>query len=85
MKLTLVCQSVKLTLVSPAKLKPAATLKVKNLTDLKFKPKSVCLLSAGEITAKGLVTPMTKDIYGPALARLKEEGLQFISKSTVLE
>lgn len=39
----------------------------------------------GEITAKGLVTPMTKDIYGPALARLKEEGLQFISKSTVLE
>ncbi|XP_049928808.1 alpha-aminoadipic semialdehyde synthase, mitochondrial [Epinephelus moara] len=39
----------------------------------------------GEITAKGLVAPMTKDIYGPALARLKEEGLQFISKSTVLE
>lgn len=39
----------------------------------------------GEITTKGLVVPMTKDIYGPALARLKEEGLQFISKSTLLE
>ncbi|XP_040894039.1 alpha-aminoadipic semialdehyde synthase, mitochondrial [Toxotes jaculatrix] len=39
----------------------------------------------GEITTKGLVVPMTKDIYGPALARLKEEGLHFISKSTLEE
>lgn len=39
----------------------------------------------GEISTKGLVVPMTKDIYGPALARLKEEGLRFISKSSLLE
>ncbi|KAM4553072.1 alpha-aminoadipic semialdehyde synthase, mitochondrial isoform 1-T3 [Fundulus diaphanus] len=39
----------------------------------------------GEISTKGLVLPMTKDIYGPALARLKEEGLHIISKSTVQE
>ncbi|KAG7219641.1 hypothetical protein INR49_007198 [Caranx melampygus] len=39
----------------------------------------------GEISTKGLVVPMTKEIYGPALARLKEEGLQFISKSTLEE
>lgn len=39
----------------------------------------------GEITTKGLVVPMTKEIYGPALARLKEEGLNFISKSSVQE
>ncbi|XP_040018359.2 alpha-aminoadipic semialdehyde synthase, mitochondrial isoform X1 [Gasterosteus aculeatus] len=39
----------------------------------------------GEITTKGLVVPMTKDIYGPALACLKEEGLHFMSKSTLQE
>ncbi|KAK5621415.1 hypothetical protein CRENBAI_007638 [Crenichthys baileyi] len=39
----------------------------------------------GEIVTKGLVVPMTKDIYGPALARLKEEGLHIISKSTLQE
>lgn len=39
----------------------------------------------GEISTKGLVVPMTKDIYGPALARLKEEGLNFMSKSTLQE
>uniref|UniRef100_A0A665TRV4 Alpha-aminoadipic semialdehyde synthase, mitochondrial n=1 Tax=Echeneis naucrates TaxID=173247 RepID=A0A665TRV4_ECHNA len=39
----------------------------------------------GEISTKGLVTPMTKELYGPALARLKEEGLHFISKSTLKE
>lgn len=37
----------------------------------------------GEISTKGLLVPMTKDIYGPALARLKDEGLNIISKSTV--
>ncbi|KAF3706121.1 Alpha-aminoadipic semialdehyde synthase, mitochondrial LKR/SDH Lysine ketoglutarate reductase [Channa argus] len=36
----------------------------------------------GEITTKGLVVPMTKDIYGPALDRLTKEGLHFMSKST---
>ncbi|XP_070827469.1 alpha-aminoadipic semialdehyde synthase, mitochondrial [Chaetodon trifascialis] len=39
----------------------------------------------GEITTKGLVVPVTKEVYGPALARLKQEGLHFISKSTVQE
>ncbi|KAK6318484.1 hypothetical protein J4Q44_G00117750 [Coregonus suidteri] len=39
----------------------------------------------GEISTKGLVVPMTKDIYGPALKRLQEEGLQFTSKSTIQE
>lgn len=41
------------------------------------------VVSAGEITTKGLVVPMMKEIYGPALARLKGEGLHFISKSTL--
>ncbi|XP_047244620.1 alpha-aminoadipic semialdehyde synthase, mitochondrial [Girardinichthys multiradiatus] len=39
----------------------------------------------GEISTKGLVVPMTKDIYGPALTQLKEEGLHIISKSTLQE
>ncbi|XP_041964997.1 alpha-aminoadipic semialdehyde synthase, mitochondrial [Alosa sapidissima] len=39
----------------------------------------------GEITTKGLVVPMTKDIYGPVLTRLKEEGLQFTTKTTLIE
>nr|XP_020449122.1 alpha-aminoadipic semialdehyde synthase, mitochondrial isoform X1 [Monopterus albus]XP_020449123.1 alpha-aminoadipic semialdehyde synthase, mitochondrial isoform X1 [Monopterus albus] len=39
----------------------------------------------GEISTKGLVFPLTKDIYGPALAQLKEEGLHFLSKSTLQE
>uniref|UniRef100_A0A3B5B1N5 Aminoadipate-semialdehyde synthase n=1 Tax=Stegastes partitus TaxID=144197 RepID=A0A3B5B1N5_9TELE len=39
----------------------------------------------GEISTKGLVVPMTKEVYGPALARLKEEGLNFMSKSTLQE
>ncbi|XP_056272362.1 alpha-aminoadipic semialdehyde synthase, mitochondrial [Pseudoliparis swirei] len=39
----------------------------------------------GEILTKGLVVPMTKDIYGPALACLKEEGLHFMYKSTLQE
>ncbi|XP_036962004.1 alpha-aminoadipic semialdehyde synthase, mitochondrial [Acanthopagrus latus] len=39
----------------------------------------------GEITTKGLVVPMVKEVYGPALARLKEEGLNFMFKSTIEE
>uniref|UniRef100_H2UYE1 Aminoadipate-semialdehyde synthase n=1 Tax=Takifugu rubripes TaxID=31033 RepID=H2UYE1_TAKRU len=35
------------------------------------------MLLDGEITRKGLVVPMTKEIYGPVLTRLKEEGLHF--------
>uniref|UniRef100_A0A8C5CPZ2 Aminoadipate-semialdehyde synthase n=1 Tax=Gadus morhua TaxID=8049 RepID=A0A8C5CPZ2_GADMO len=37
----------------------------------------------GEISKKGLVVPMTKDVYGPALKRLKEEGLIITCKSTL--
>ncbi|KAM3609150.1 uncharacterized protein V6R79_010210 [Siganus canaliculatus] len=43
------------------------------------------MLLEGEISTKGLVVPMTKDFYGPALARLKEEGLHFLFKSTLQE
>uniref|UniRef100_A0A8C6WI93 Aminoadipate-semialdehyde synthase n=1 Tax=Neogobius melanostomus TaxID=47308 RepID=A0A8C6WI93_9GOBI len=43
------------------------------------------MLLDGEIRSKGLVVPMTKEVYGPALARLKEEGIQIVSKSTVQE
>ncbi|XP_039989443.1 alpha-aminoadipic semialdehyde synthase, mitochondrial [Xiphias gladius] len=43
------------------------------------------MLLDGEINTKGLVVPMTKEIYGPALARLKEEGLHIMSKSTLEE
>uniref|UniRef100_A0A8C5A6T8 Aminoadipate-semialdehyde synthase n=1 Tax=Gadus morhua TaxID=8049 RepID=A0A8C5A6T8_GADMO len=39
----------------------------------------------GEISKKGLVVPMTKDVYGPALKRLKEEGLIITCKSTLHE
>lgn len=39
----------------------------------------------GEISTKGLVVPVMKEVYGPALARLKEEGLNFMSKSTLQE
>ncbi|KAM9853985.1 alpha-aminoadipic semialdehyde synthase, mitochondrial [Aulostomus maculatus] len=39
----------------------------------------------GEISTKGLVVPVTKEVYGPALARLKGEGLRFVSKSTLQE
>lgn len=38
---------------------------------------------AGEIKTKGLVVPITKEVYVPALARLKEEGLLFKSKNTL--
>uniref|UniRef100_A0A8C6MIA3 Aminoadipate-semialdehyde synthase n=1 Tax=Nothobranchius furzeri TaxID=105023 RepID=A0A8C6MIA3_NOTFU len=39
----------------------------------------------GEIISKGLVVPMTKEVYGPVLARLKDEGLHFMTKSTLQE
>lgn len=43
------------------------------------------LFFSGELNTKGLVVPMTKDIYAPILKRLEQEGLQFISKSTIIE
>ncbi|KAI5100435.1 alpha-aminoadipic semialdehyde synthase, mitochondrial, partial [Silurus meridionalis] len=39
----------------------------------------------GELNTKGLVVPITKNIYAPVLRRLKQEGLQFTTKSTVSE
>ncbi|CAK6980220.1 alpha-aminoadipic semialdehyde synthase%2C mitochondrial, partial [Scomber scombrus] len=39
----------------------------------------------GDISTKGLVIPMTKEIYAPVLTRLKDEGLNFMSKSTLQE
>lgn len=45
----------------------------------------LAVAAAGEIRSRGLVTPMMKELYGPALARLKEEGLQFMSSSTLQE
>ncbi|KAI5627062.1 alpha-aminoadipic semialdehyde synthase, mitochondrial, partial [Silurus asotus] len=39
----------------------------------------------GELNTKGLVVPLTKNIYAPVLRRLKQEGLQFTTKSTVSE
>lgn len=46
---------------------------------------ALVVAAAGEIRSRGLVTPMMKELYGPALARLKEEGLHFMSSSTLQE
>ncbi|XP_068595338.1 alpha-aminoadipic semialdehyde synthase, mitochondrial [Brachionichthys hirsutus] len=43
------------------------------------------MLLNGEISAKGLVLPMKKEIYGPVLTLLKEEGFHFMSSSTLQE
>ncbi|XP_053497873.1 alpha-aminoadipic semialdehyde synthase, mitochondrial [Ictalurus furcatus] len=39
----------------------------------------------GELNTKGLVVPLTKNIYAPVLRRLQQEGLQFTTKSTISE
>ncbi|XP_034033204.1 alpha-aminoadipic semialdehyde synthase, mitochondrial isoform X1 [Thalassophryne amazonica] len=39
----------------------------------------------GEIRTKGVMVPMTKEVYGPVLAELKREGLQVVSKSVIQE
>uniref|UniRef100_A0A673N5F1 Alpha-aminoadipic semialdehyde synthase, mitochondrial n=1 Tax=Sinocyclocheilus rhinocerous TaxID=307959 RepID=A0A673N5F1_9TELE len=46
---------------------------------------AVRMVLSGELTTKGLVVPMTKNIYSPVLKRLQEEGLQCITKSTISE
>ncbi|XP_054632290.1 alpha-aminoadipic semialdehyde synthase, mitochondrial isoform X2 [Dunckerocampus dactyliophorus] len=46
---------------------------------------SARMILDGEIRSKGIVLPMTKEIYVPALARLKDEGLHVINTSTLLE
>ncbi|XP_057185055.1 alpha-aminoadipic semialdehyde synthase, mitochondrial isoform X1 [Triplophysa rosa] len=43
------------------------------------------MVLSGELSTKGLVVPMTKSIYSPVLKRLQEEGLQYVTKSTVSE
>ena len=44
---------------------------------------SYCALSAaGEVKAKGVLTPTTKEIYGPILKALKEEGIEARINST---
>lgn len=37
----------------------------------------------GEMRRPGLVTPMSRDVYGPALKRLRQEGLDITSKRTL--
>ncbi|MCJ8735980.1 hypothetical protein PDJAM_G00253660 [Pangasius djambal] len=39
----------------------------------------------GELNTKGLVVPITKNIYAPVLRRLQQEGIQFTTKSTISE
>ncbi|MEE6521358.1 hypothetical protein FKM82_019525, partial [Ascaphus truei] len=36
----------------------------------------------GEIDGKGMVIPLTKNIYGPILERVTEEGILYNTKST---
>ncbi|KAJ8261842.1 hypothetical protein GJAV_G00159080 [Gymnothorax javanicus] len=43
------------------------------------------MLLDGEIDMKGLVLPLTKNIYGPILKRLQEEGIRFSLKSTITD
>ncbi|XP_016068856.1 PREDICTED: alpha-aminoadipic semialdehyde synthase, mitochondrial isoform X2 [Miniopterus natalensis] len=41
------------------------------------------MLLDGEIHAKGLVGPFTKEIYGPILERIKAEGIIYTTQSTI--
>ncbi|XP_061697496.1 alpha-aminoadipic semialdehyde synthase, mitochondrial isoform X2 [Syngnathoides biaculeatus] len=43
------------------------------------------MLLDGEISTKGVVVPMSKEVYGPALKRLKDEGLNITTSSALLE
>ncbi|XP_019737379.1 alpha-aminoadipic semialdehyde synthase, mitochondrial [Hippocampus comes] len=43
------------------------------------------MLLDGEISSKGIVLPMSKEVYAPALKRLKDEGLNIVASSTLLE
>lgn len=38
---------------------------------------------SGEIQAKGLIGPFSKQIYGPILERIKAEGIIYTTQSTV--
>ncbi|KPP68386.1 hypothetical protein Z043_112940 [Scleropages formosus] len=39
----------------------------------------------GEIKSKGLVMPLTKNVYNPILRRLQAEGVQYTIKSSFSE
>uniref|UniRef100_G1LCI3 Aminoadipate-semialdehyde synthase n=1 Tax=Ailuropoda melanoleuca TaxID=9646 RepID=G1LCI3_AILME len=41
------------------------------------------MLLDGEIKAKGLMGPFSKDIYGPVLERIKAEGIMYTTQSTI--
>ncbi|XP_048196090.1 alpha-aminoadipic semialdehyde synthase, mitochondrial [Perognathus longimembris pacificus] len=41
------------------------------------------MLLDGEIEAKGLMGPFTKEIYGPILERIKAEGIMYTTQSTL--
>uniref|UniRef100_A0A8C2VBG2 Alpha-aminoadipic semialdehyde synthase, mitochondrial n=2 Tax=Chinchilla lanigera TaxID=34839 RepID=A0A8C2VBG2_CHILA len=41
------------------------------------------MLLDGEIEAKGLMGPFSKEIYGPILERIKEEGIVYTTQSTI--
>ncbi|XP_077424829.1 alpha-aminoadipic semialdehyde synthase, mitochondrial [Vanacampus margaritifer] len=43
------------------------------------------MLLDGEIVSKGIVLPMSKEMYVPALKRLKDEGLNMVVSSDLLE
>jgi len=42
---------------------------------------SICV-HAGKFKRRGVVTPVTKDIYQPVLEELKEEGITFHERSS---
>ncbi|XP_061780678.1 alpha-aminoadipic semialdehyde synthase, mitochondrial [Nerophis lumbriciformis] len=46
---------------------------------------SARMILDGEIRSKGIVLPMTKEVYVPALTRLKDEGLHVMTSSTLLD
>ncbi|XP_060770752.1 alpha-aminoadipic semialdehyde synthase, mitochondrial [Neoarius graeffei] len=39
----------------------------------------------GDLNTKGLVVPVTKNVYAPVLRKLQQEGLQYTTKSTISE
>jgi len=45
----------------------------------------VKMLLDGEIQKKGIVLPMSVDIYRPMLKRLKKEGIEIIETSTIID
>ncbi|KAI1239372.1 hypothetical protein IHE44_0012491 [Lamprotornis superbus] len=40
-------------------------------------------LPFGEITAKGMVIPLTKNVYGPILERVRAEGIMYSTRSII--